>query len=43
MRSPQRCKCDECKSFETVLYEHDSMVPIRIATREMEIIRAIAE
>jgi hypothetical protein len=43
MRSPHRCKCDECRSADMVLRELDYVVPTRIATRERELIRAIVE
>lgn len=42
MRSPHRCKCDECRGSEMVLLELD-LVPSVIAGRERKIIRAIVE
>jgi hypothetical protein len=38
-----RCKCDECRSAEMVLLELDSTAPVRIVTREREIMSAFAE
>jgi hypothetical protein len=43
MRSPHRCKCDECRSTDMVLRELDYVVPPRTANRERKIIRATAE
>ena len=42
MRSPHRCKCDECRGIEMVLLELD-LAPATIATREREIIKEIVE
>ena len=43
MISTHRCRCDECRSIEMVLLELDHVDPAKVATREREQIRAIAE
>jgi hypothetical protein len=43
MRSPNRCKCNECRNAEMVLQELERIAPVKIAEREMELIRAIVE
>jgi hypothetical protein len=43
MKSPNRCKCDECRTVEMVLQELDYITPVKVAGREREIISAILE
>ena len=43
MKSPNRCKCDECRTVEMVLQELDSITPVKVAGREREIISTIVE
>ena len=43
MRSPHRCKCDECRSVEMVLYELDCIASVKVVTREREMLSAVVE
>ncbi|HKZ61901.1 MAG TPA: hypothetical protein VJZ68_05740 [Nitrososphaera sp.] len=43
MSSPNRCKCDECRSAEMILQELDRIAPVRFVSRERELISAGVE